>query len=65
MEYIYEYFEEIVKPTVDDFLKDKTNIIIALICFLCTVLNLVKAPILILISAFTGIFIIFTGKDKK
>ena len=46
-------------------LKDKTNIIIALICFLCTVLNLVKAPILILISAFTGIFIIFTGKDKK
>ena len=26
MEYIYEYFEEIVKPTVDDFLKDKTNI---------------------------------------
>lgn len=46
-------------------LKDRVNIIIALICFICTALNLVKAPILIVISALIGIFIIFTGKDKK
>ena len=46
-------------------LKDKVNIIIALICFICTVLNLVKAPVLIVVSALIGIFIIFTRKDKK
>ncbi len=26
MDYIYEYYEETVKPTVEDFLRDKTNL---------------------------------------
>lgn len=46
-------------------LKAKVNIIIALSCFVCTVLNLIGAPILILLSALIGILIIYTRKDKK
>lgn len=46
-------------------LKAKANIIIALFCFICTVLHLIGAPILIILSALIGILIVYTGKDKK
>lgn len=45
-------------------LKAKTNIIIALICFVFTLLNLIGAPFLILSSALIGV-LIYVGKDKK
>lgn len=46
-------------------LKAKVNIIIALICFVCTALNLIGAPILIVLSALIGVLIVFARKDKK
>lgn len=46
-------------------LKDGINIIIALFCFACTVLNLIGAPILIVLSALLGVLIVYAGKDKK
>ena len=45
-------------------LKDKINIITALVCFVCTMLNLVSAPILIVISFLAGMLIVFREKDK-
>ncbi len=45
-------------------LKAKANIIIALICFIFTLLNFVGAPVLIVLSALVGV-LIYSGKDKK
>lgn len=46
-------------------LKAKINIILAFSCFVFTVFNLIGAPILILLSAIIGVFIIYIRKDKK
>ena len=46
-------------------LKSKINIIIALFCFGCTVLNLIGAPILIVLSILLGVLIGYTRKGKK
>lgn len=46
-------------------LKSRVNICIASSCFICTVLNLIEAPILIVLSALLGVFILHKRKDKK
>lgn len=46
-------------------LKAKVDILIALSCFVCTVLNIIETPILIVLSALIGVFIVYTRKDKK
>lgn len=46
-------------------LKTKINILLAFSCFVFTALNLIGAPILIVLSALIGVFITYTGKGKK
>ncbi len=45
-------------------LKSKINIAIAFICFVLTIFNLIEVPILIVLSALIGIFIVHAKKGK-
>ena len=46
-------------------LKAKTNIILALFCFICTAFNFIGAPILILLCALFGIIMTYVRGNKK